>query len=411
MTLLILISASLLEKNKKARGINMRKTKKILFEFFKEIHYWVYCLINHLVPKDKKRIFIYDSSFLRQNCWALVNYLSANGYTNKYKVYYFSNRTFISNLDGDIKNNVFFVSSFFQGWWNHLRSKYTFYEYDNNKFCSSSANGQINFNLWHGMPLKRIGYLSNRRFLHKPSRDFNYVLAISPLFADVMKKCFKCKEEQIYIGGNPRNDYLLHKSNTYSFFNCKDVKAVWMPTFRKSTLNSFEDSSCVFPILNKQNIKSFNSFLEKNHIKILIKLHPFQDKIDWLFSNDYSNIKAIFNSDLFKEKIELYELLRDADTLITDYSSVYMDYLLIDKPIIFAFDDFNDYKNTRGFVFDRIEDFLPGDVVHDLNGLEKSLLSSDTLEHRNKRKEINNVFNSCKSDFCYNLLSFVGIEK
>ena len=47
--------------------------------------------------------------------------------------------------------------------------------------------------------------------------------------------------------------------------------------------------------------------------------------------------------------MEFYETLNAADLLITDYSSVYFDYLLLDRPLIFVPVDLEEYIETRGY--------------------------------------------------------------
>ena len=56
-------------------------------------------------------------------------------------------------------------------------------------------------------------------------------------------------------------------------------------------------------------------------------------------------------------------------TLITDMSSVWVDYLLLDKPMIFAFPDIADYRNGRGLNIEPYEHWVPGPFVTDMDGL------------------------------------------
>ena len=64
-------------------------------------------------------------------------------------------------------------------------------------------------------------------------------------------------------------------------------------------------------------------------------------------------------SSIQKQKMTVYTLLRNADGLITDYSSVYFDYMLLDRPIAFAIDDIKEYGDKRGFIFETPEDYMP----------------------------------------------------
>ena len=55
----------------------------------------------------------------------------------------------------------------------------------------------------------------------------------------------------------------------------------------------------------------------------------------------------------------MYVLLRNADALITDYSSAYFDYMLLNRPIAFTVEDIEEYRKKRGFVFDNPFEYMP----------------------------------------------------
>ena len=59
--------------------------------------------------------------------------------------------------------------------------------------------------------------------------------------------------------------------------------------------------------------------------------------------------------------------------LITDYSSVYVDYLLLDRPIVFSCPDLEKYKKDRGFVVEDPSLLMPGTLVRNQKELINSL--------------------------------------
>ena len=61
--------------------------------------------------------------------------------------------------------------------------------------------------------------------------------------------------------------------------------------------------------------------------------------------------------------VTLYQLVGSTDLLISDVSSVVIDYLLLDQPILCVSTDFEAYKKNRGFYFEAIEEWLPGPVL------------------------------------------------
>ena len=71
-------------------------------------------------------------------------------------------------------------------------------------------------------------------------------------------------------------------------------------------------------------------------------------------------VQFIQESDLEMAGIQLYELLGQTDALMTDYSSVAVDYMLCDKPIAFLLEDYEAYRKNRGFVFEDPLQYMPG---------------------------------------------------
>lgn len=88
--------------------------------------------------------------------------------------------------------------------------------------------------------------------------------------------------------------------------------------------------------------------MQKLKIKIIIKIHHLQ-KTDVLSKINMSNIIYLEDYDLNLKNIQLYELVGQTDALITDYSSIMFDYMLIDKPIAYFINDLENYKKIEAF--------------------------------------------------------------
>src|SRR5690606_3485094 len=101
---------------------------------------------------------------------------------------------------------------------------------------------------------------------------------------------------------------------------------------------------------NTSVLRKFNEYLHKNNILLVIKRHPF-DKTHF---QSLSNIK-----DYSDNIVDVQELLVCTDILITDYSSVFFDFSLTNRPIIFYAYDYNEYlENCRGMYFDYYKEML-----------------------------------------------------
>ena len=121
----------------------------------------------------------------------------------------------------------------------------------------------------------------------------------------------------------------------------------------------------------------------------------------------------MYNEDLFKKGIKLYELLGNTDALLTDYSSVYFDYLLTDKPIGFTIDDFELYgKNRGGYAIDNPLEMMPGMKINTFDDLVQFLtcVSEGKDNYVAVRHQVNNLCNSFVTpNASKRILDFCGI--
>ena len=133
-----------------------------------------------------------------------------------------------------------------------------------------------------------------------------------------------------------------------------------MPTYRQNKVDGTKDGkeySYGFPFLNNDNILKLDSFCKDNKMTLVLKWHGLQNCSACLQTE---NIVFVTSDDLAKYDESLNSFLSISDALITDYSSVFINYLLLNMPICFAYDDMEFYKNNRGFMFDDIESCMPG---------------------------------------------------
>ena len=174
-----------------------------------------------------------------------------------------------------------------------------------------------------------------------------------------------------------------------------------MPTFRQSQYT--KDSDIINPFViqgidSEEKLWKFNDFLKKNNIKLLIKIHHLQ-LTDFIKDSKLSNIIYLQDKDLNEKNVQLYNFVGECDVLLTDYSSIYFDYLLLDRPIGFLIADIDDYKKNRGFIVDNPEDYMPGEKIRNLNELymffEDILNGKD--KYKDERKKILNYTNKYKT--------------
>lgn len=273
------------------------------------------------------------------------------------------------------------------------------------KHFFTSHGGFLNFdtsrvpnkyvNLWHGMPLKRIGRLLYDDFGFQP----NLTIASSSAFQKVMSACFNLPLEKALVTGQPRCDMMSRETD---FFENRGIKlsnyskvGIWMPTYRVSIIGdirqdgTYQEGSVSF--LSKEDILYLDDYLRKKNVLLLLKIHPMDVLQNYDFPN-YTNIVVIKPREADSE---LYPILGKCDFLLTDYSSVYIDYEVLSRPIGFVMDDLDEYSSSRGFCFERIEEVMPGRVLTNLEEVEDFI---DKPEFESCSVQLNNYhdFDSSK---------------
>lgn len=275
----------------------------------------------------------------------------------------------------------------------------------------------IKINLWHGSPLKKIERdITNKRSIYykavngtilqkflvyykNPSifQKYNLVTASSCYVKKIFLSAFRVKDNRVVITGYPRNDVLIgsdytkhYYENEKTYCEIKKLKEkgkkviIYLPTFRDSNLK--KNKTII------ENICGYNDILEQNNILLLIKPH-LNERISINLRNKKSIVFINSNEDI-------YPLLSISDALITDYSSVFFDYLLLNKPIIFFPYDYEEYlKNDRELYVDYYEE-IAGPAFMDFSDVIKEIIETINLP---KEKQIDQKYIIIKEK--YNTIS------
>lgn len=256
---------------------------------------------------------------------------------------------------------------------------------------------QLFIDLAHGAALKNCSS-------HYNLPDcYDKAVCLSPYLAKYDAVNFNCDEEKMLPLGYPRNDLLFgNKIDLHKYFSDSEFdKAVyWMPTYRQHKNGKYNPSSIAFPIIYDEDIaKAISQKALDEKVLIIVKPHPAQD-MSRIQKLNLSNLVFIDNHFLSKNNIENYELLRSVDALISDYSSVYYDYLLCDKPIGLCFDDFEEYNSNEGFTVDPNFILAGGEKIYNTQDLcdfiERIANGEDTL--KDKRNEIKDLCHQYKDN-------------
>ncbi len=264
-------------------------------------------------------------------------------------------------------------------------------------------NGATKIQLWHGSPLKKIGlddsYSNVNSFSQKIimaklfpfsyEYNYDYTLSNSQIFTNKMSSAFNLSVEQVWETGCPRNDIfysqemdIFNQNIRKKHANCKIV--YYLPTFR-----NFLGAKSLFTLADFDRSK-IESFLEEQNIVFVSKGHY----VDNILITEKQNVDSRIIDLKDHDVSEINFMLKDADLLITDYSSAYFDFLLTERPIIFAAFDLKEYlSGSRDMYFD-YESTVAGPIVKNWDELMKSLKSIwKEKRYKDLIVEKNNIYN------------------
>ncbi len=296
-----------------------------------------------------------------------------------------------------------------------LKAKYFIVDSHFSDISRVLSHKAISINLWHGIPLKKISYDDPKDFISKLSKyekffynlfnkfSTNYYISCGEYDSKKFKTAFKVNFNEIISLGSPRNDSMFKNFKNQDIFMEEDIKYInklkkegkkllfYVPTFRDTGRSTTE----------WLNSKDLEDILNRNNAMLFYKLHPY-DKND----------VTIQNSLLYQlSKIsDLYSILKEIDCLITDYSSVYFDYLLLDRPIIFYPFDLKEYIAQDRPLYVDYDEYTPGRKAYNedelINAIQRTINGEDNYKQA-RAKIRNEVFLHQDGNACERIVEFV----
>ena len=349
--------------------ILLQLIKNILTNIYKVI----FSILGAILPKNNNLI-IFESFLGKQfsdNPRAIYEYLKKN-HPNYILIWSF-NKDYIDTVNN---RELLHVKRFSLKWlFLMTRAKY-WVSNSRLPLWIPKPKKTIYLQTWHGTPLKKLGkdikkvYMSGENttqykkdFILESSK-WDYLVSPNKYSTKIFKRAFEFNQKIIETG-YPRNDFLINNNNTSTInvlkskLNIPQNKKIilYAPTWRDDDFHTKGKYSFKLPFDLDSLYKEF-----KDDYLIILRLHYLvAENIDL---SEYDNF--ILDYSYHEDIRDLYII---SDILITDYSSVFFDYAILKRPMIFYVHDIENYRdNLRGFYFD-FENNSPGPLVKTTNEL------------------------------------------
>ena len=262
------------------------------------------------------------------------------------------------------------------------------------------SKNQIYVQCWHGTPLKRLGYditnsdnamnsVSEIKSKYKSdAKRFDYMVSPCKFVTEKFTSAWNLekmgKQDAVLEIGYPRNDFLnkfteenvITVKEKLGLINEKRKIILYAPTWRDNQ----HDAEKGYVYKNPVNFDLLREKLGDEYI-ILFRAHYLvADNFDFKSYDGF-----IYDVSKYDDINELYII---SDILITDYSSVFFDYAILERPILFYMYDMEEYRDEmRGFYLNINQ--LPGPIVRD----EKELINVIREMKTCDMKSFNNEYN------------------
>ncbi len=340
------------------------KTLLILVRFFTKF-------IDILIPKDRKLYLFAGSSgkeFSGNSYYLFASFI--HHYPEELKVYWlFRDKSLLDrHASSPYRNRMIYTYSL-KGLWYIFRSSYIFIthgQFDISPFLGFKRKKIVH--LFHAICVKGLGVFFRAldpfgKFLMlNECREYGYFTCASVFEKHAMMACYQLSDAQTVVTGNPRNDLFFNpylQTNLDQKFPFLQKRVIlYAPTFREYGPTRF------FPF-DDFDIESLHQFLKENETYLIIRGHINEgdgkeiSKLKKYLQDENSMIKN-GSSQMFPDG---QELLLHSDIVMTDYSSIYMDFLLLDRPCIFLPYDLELYTEKRGMLYD-YPTITPGPKVY-----------------------------------------------
>ena len=257
-----------------------------------------------------------------------------------------------------------------------LRGRYAIISHGLTDLVWWAVGGATVIQLWHGVSFKK--------------KRCDYVTVTSSELIELHADAFDVPEDNVLVTGYPRHDALFGNPEGFdigvddsvyeSVSTAPDSRTLvfYFPTYRDTGGDPLAAGDLISGELNR--------LLQRIDGELYVKLHPFTEST--VDVREYDRITVL------KRDFDIYPMLTHTDVLVTDYSSVFSDFLLLDRPEVFYPYDIDRYvANERELYFDYFS-YTPGPIVDGPEEFHEALLalSEGIDKHRDVRADLRTFF-------------------
>lgn len=354
---------------------NLLKTNKIMYSLYSLIMNTLLKILSLFIKVDNNVVLFnsFGGKKFDDSPRVIFEYMKTNKKYKDFKYYWILDNPSMFDISGAtvIKNNsfAFFITA--------LKAKYWVTNSGIERGLKFKQKETIFINTWHGTAIKHIGKDENNNITIKfKTSPADIMFAQSEYDVRIFSHVFDLPKDKIVIAGLPRNDELkeVNSDEIVAIKNKLDLPLdkkiiLYAPTFREYTRDV---NGCVMapPV----NLKLWEEKLGDEYI-LIFRAHYEVNKVlgieENAFIKNYSNYP------------NLNEILKISDVLISDYSSIMIDYSILERPIYNYIYDYEEYKEKRGLYFELTEK-LPDNCIHDELELLEKISNINFDEERNK---------------------------
>ena len=337
---------------------SLLRTNKSLYNIYYYVGSFILRLLGLFIPVKKNRILFVSFGGLKYDDSPFEIYnamINDDRFTNFQFVWAFLNPEKFVIPKGSIvtvDTIRYFITALSSGIWITNSSV--------ERGLSFRRKNGLYFNSWHGTPLKKMGSdlsFNNESFTSKASNNWDIQLAQSRYEAEIFSRVFNLSIDRLSVIGLPRNDKLteVHESDNIQkkkLLGIPPEKKVilYAPTFREYLKDDKNNSSFSIPF----SIPKWEEKLGRDYVLIIRAHYDIVKSLQIPTSSfvlDYSNYE------------NLNDLMIASDILISDYSSIFFDFSILNRPMLCYAYDYDEYNSKRGLYFDIRKELGMLDVV------------------------------------------------